>query len=73
MLAAWALGIGSIPTTLHPKVMDRFYQMFDIPRDAAFHFCIPLGYPAVKYGPSRRRPTSETTYLDRWQGPVPWA
>jgi nitroreductase len=72
MLAAWALGIGSIPTTLHAKVMDRFYQMFGIPRDVGFHFCIPLGYPAVKYGPSRRRPTSETTHLDRWQGRVPW-
>jgi nitroreductase len=73
MLAAWALGIGSIPTTLHPSVMGRFHAMFAIPEDAAFHFCIPLGYPAVKYGPSRRRPTAETTFLDRWGGRVPWA
>jgi hypothetical protein len=38
-----------------------------------FHFCIPLGYPAVKYGPSQRKPTPETTSLNRWGGPVPWA
>jgi nitroreductase len=73
MLAAWALGIGSIPTTLHPKVMDRFRAMFAIPGTVAFHFCIPMGYPAVKYGPSRRRPTSDTTFLDRWGGKVPWS
>ncbi|HYB42394.1 MAG TPA: nitroreductase family protein [Candidatus Methylomirabilis sp.] len=73
MLAAHALGIGSIPTTLHAKVMDRFHALFDIPADATFHFCIPLGYPAIKYGPSRRRPVSETTWWNRWGGPVPWA
>jgi nitroreductase len=66
MLAAHALGIGSIPTTLHAKVMDRFYAMFEIPKEIVFHFCIPLGYPAVKYGPSQRKPITETAYLDRW-------
>jgi nitroreductase len=73
MLAARALGIGSVPTTLHPTVMDRFREMFGIPKDVAFHFCIPLGYPAEgKFGGSVRRPTSETTYVDRWGSPVPW-
>jgi nitroreductase len=73
MLAAHAIGIGSIPTTLHAKVMDRFYAMFGIPKDMTFHFCIPMGYPAVKYGPSRRKPVAETTYWNRWTGAVPWA
>jgi nitroreductase len=72
MLAAHALGIGSLPTTLHAKVMDRFHAMFDIPKEMTFHFCIPLGYPAVKYGPSKRKPTSETTSFNRWGGAVPW-
>jgi nitroreductase len=72
MLAARALGIGSIPTTLHPTVMDRFRAMFAIPREPTFHFCIPLGYPERGFGPNVRRPTSETTFLDRWGGPVPW-
>jgi nitroreductase len=73
MLAARALGIGSVPTTLHPSVMDRFHAMFDIPRDVSFHFCIPLGYPQGSFGPNVRRPTSETCFLDRWGGSVPWA
>jgi nitroreductase len=73
MLAARALGIGSCPTTLHPEVMVRFNTLFDVPADAAFHFCIPLGYPKGNFGPTSRRPTSETTYLNRWGSPVPWA
>jgi nitroreductase len=73
MLAARALGIGSVPTTLHPEVMERFYEMFGIPKEASFHFCIPLGYPQGNFGPTTRRPTAETTYLDRWGGAVPWS
>ena len=72
MLAARALGIGSVPTTLHPKVMERFNAMFEIPSDVSFHFCVPLGYPQGTFGPNRRRPTSETTFLDRWGASVPW-
>jgi nitroreductase len=73
MLAARALGIGSVPTTLHPSVMDRFRAMFDIPADVGFHLCVPLGYPRGNFGPTDRKPTSATTFLDRWGGPVPWA
>ncbi len=73
MLAARTLGIGSVPTTLHPKVMDRVYALLGIPKDVSFHFCIPLGYPTGTFGPNSRRPTSETTFLNRWNSPVPWA
>jgi nitroreductase len=75
MLAARALGIGSIPTTLHATVMPRVHALFGLPAELTFHFCIPLGYPAegARFGGSRRRPTRETTFLDHWGGPVPWA
>ena len=73
MLAARALGIGSVPTTLHASVMDRFNAMFGVPDDVAFHFCVPLGYPQGRFGPNTRKPTAETTFLDRWGAPVPWA
>jgi len=72
MLAARALGIGSVPTTLHPSVMARFREMFDIPDDVGFHFCIPLGYPRGNFGSTNRKPTSETTFLNGWGAPVPW-
>jgi nitroreductase len=73
MLAARAIGIGSVPTTLHPSVMDRFYTMFVIPDDVGFHLCVPLGYPQGKFGPNVRKPTSETTFLNRWGASVPWS
>lgn len=73
MLAARAIGIGSVPTTLHPSVMDRFHTMFEIPDDVGFHFCVPLGYPQGSFGPNVRKPTSETTFLNRWDAPVPWS
>jgi nitroreductase len=72
MLAARAIGIGSVPTTLHPSVMARFHAMFGIPDDVGFHFCVPLGYPQGNFGPNVRQPTSATTYLNRWEAPVPW-
>ena len=72
MLAARAIGVGSVPTTLHPSVMDRFHRMFDIPDDVGFQFCVPLGYPQGNFGPNVRKPTSETTFLKRWGAPVPW-
>jgi len=72
MLAARGLGIGSLPTTLHAQVMDRFRAMFKIPADAAFHFCIPLGYPRGSFGPNVRKPTAETTFLNAWGAAVPW-
>jgi len=72
MLAARAIGIGSVPTTLHPSVMSRFRALFDIPNDVGFHFCVPLGYPQGSFGPTVRKPTSETTFFNRWGTVVPW-
>ncbi|MCH9674792.1 MAG: nitroreductase family protein [Gammaproteobacteria bacterium] len=72
LLAARALGIGSVLTTLHAKVMGRVNAMFGIPDDMVFHCCIPLGYPRGNFGPTSRLPTSETTYWDKWGSPPPW-
>ena len=72
LLAARALGIGSVLTTLHAEVMDRVYEMFNIPGDAEFHCCIPLGYPSGNFGPTRRFPTAETTSWNSWGTPPPW-
>lgn len=73
MLAARALGIGSVLTSLHPVVMDRLYEMFGVPPEYGFHACIPLGYPRGRFGPTRRWPTADTTFIDRWDAPPPWA
>jgi nitroreductase len=73
MLAARALGIGSVPTTLHPTVMARVYSLLGIPADIAFHLCIPLGYPRGRFGPTQRLSTAQTTNFERWGNPPPWA
>jgi nitroreductase len=73
MLAARALGIGSVPTTLHAQVLERVYALLGVPAEMDFHLCIPLGYPRGKFGPTQRRPTAETTSLNHWATPVPWA
>jgi nitroreductase len=73
MLAARALGIGSVPTRLHPNHYDGFRAMFGVPDEVQLHFAIPLGYPRGNFGPTTRRPTAETTSWDRWGGAVPWS
>ncbi|MCY4450769.1 MAG: nitroreductase family protein [Immundisolibacterales bacterium] len=72
LLAARALGIGSVLTTLHPDVMDRVYAMFGVPPEMVFHCCIPLGHPRGRFGPTARYPTSHTTSWDDWGSRPPW-
>jgi nitroreductase len=72
LLAARALGIGSVLTTLHPQVMDRVNELFDVAEEARFHCCVPLGYPRGNFGTTQRLPTSATTYWNRWGDPPPW-
>src|SRR5215471_13766319 len=73
MLAARALGIGSVPTTLHAQVLERVYALLGIPAELEFHLCIPLGYPRGKFGPTQRRPSAEVAYLNHWGAAVDWA
>ena len=72
LLAARALGIGSVLTTLHEDVMERVYAMFGVPADVEFHCCIPLGYPRGNFGPTRRFPSATTTSWDAWGNAPPW-
>lgn len=73
LLAARALGIGSVLTTLHPTVMGRVTKMFGVPADVDFHCCIPLGYPRGNFGPTQRYETADTTFWNRWDARPPWA
>ena len=72
LLAARALGIGSVLTTLHAQVMERVYALFGVPESVQFHCCIPLGYPRGNFGLTSRLPTSETTHWDAWDQHPPW-
>jgi nitroreductase len=71
MLAARALGIGSVPTTLHSQVLERVYSLLGIPSDVEFHLCIPMGYPRGRFGSTQRKPAAAVTYLNHWETPLP--
>jgi nitroreductase len=73
MLAARALGIGSVPTRLHRGHEGEFRAIFGVPDHIGVHLGIPLGYPRGRFGATSRLPTAQTTHWDRWGGAVPWA
>ena len=72
MLAARALGLGTVITTIHRGRESEIKELLGIPEDVATAALIPMGYPAdgAGFGPVRRGPTSEVTYLDRWGQPL---
>ncbi len=72
MVAARAMGIGSVLTTLHDTVLDRLFEMFAVPSEMRFHCCIPLGYPRGNFGTTHRLPTNQTTHWNQWGEPPPW-
>lgn len=73
LLAARALGYGGVLTGWHTLVEDELRRLLGIPADVAIAATIPLGRPAGRHGPVRRRPLGELVYEDVWEGPAAWA
>src|SRR5439155_27225742 len=69
MLAAWALGLGSIFTTIWQRREPEARALLGVPEDIQLVGLIGLGWPAIAYKPPRRRPVEEVAYLDRWGEP----
>ncbi len=71
MLAARALGIGSVITTNHKRTHDReVNELLGIPPDYVTAALVPLGYPAGRFGPLSRRPIEEVCFADRFSQPI---
>ncbi len=68
-LAAWSFGIGSVLTTSTRRNEKAIRQVLGLPADVVFVALIPMGYPARRYGPPRRKPVEEVTFGDRWGTP----
>ncbi len=70
LLAARAMGLGSVITTLHKRYEDEIKEMLGIPGDVETAALLPLGYPAEgeRYGPTRRTPARDLLHWDRWGG-----
>jgi nitroreductase len=71
LLAARALGLGTTLTTLHRGFEDELKRLLDVPPSAEVAALVPLGYPADRFGPTRRKPVDAVAFLDRWSRPLP--
>ncbi|MET0851888.1 MAG: nitroreductase family protein [Candidatus Rokuibacteriota bacterium] len=68
MLAARALGLGTVLTTLHRRRKARIHEILGIPDNVESAAIIPLGWPDREYGPNRRPPLERFVMRDRWRG-----
>jgi len=70
MLAAWDLGIGSVPATVYEPELAR--RLLGYPADHACEYLLSFGYPADASDLTRpprkggRRPLSEMVRQERW-------
>ena len=70
MLAAWELGIGSVPATVYRHDLAR--ELLGYPEDQHCEFLLSFGYPADPAAMTRplkqggRRPLTEIVHEERW-------
>ncbi len=70
-LAARALGIGSVLTTVHRVRTAEFKALLGIPEQVEPFACVPMGYPQGQFGTGPREPAASVSYLDHWERPLP--
>ena len=68
MLAATALGLGTVITTFHLRREAELKALLGIPDGYATSCMIPMGWPAEgeRFGGGRRKPVSEITHYETW-------
>lgn len=68
LLAARGLGLGSVITTIHKRYEEEIKALLGVPANVETAALLPVGYPApgTRYGPTRRNPVEEVTFLDTW-------
>jgi nitroreductase len=70
LLAATALGLGSSLTTLPLVFGGELAQIVELPEEVIPMAVIPLGWPARRLGPPRRRPVAEKAHRETFD--TPW-
>ena len=66
LLAARALGLGTLMTTSHSLIEEVIRDVCKIPDDAQPAALIPIGFPAVKFGPTKRKPVRDIIAWNQW-------
>ena len=67
LLAARALGLGTLMTTSHSLIEEVIREVCKIPDDAQPAALIPIGFPAVKFGPTKRKPVRDIIAWNQWK------
>jgi nitroreductase len=71
LLAARASGLGGCLTTVHLLYEAETKAALGIPEDVDTFALVPLGFPRDRFGPLRRKPVDEVTFLDTWGTSIP--
>lgn len=71
LLAAAALGYGSSMTTLAAQAPDALGALVGLPAGVRPFAVVPIGRPATRQGPPRRRPVQEVAHLESFGAPFP--
>jgi len=66
LLAARALGLAANLTVWHFFAENEFKQVLGVPKQVTIYALIPVGWPAGRFGPVRRRPVADVVHWDRW-------
>lgn len=66
LLAARALGLGAVMTTQHFFVPGEFEKVLGVPREFTLAAIVAVGWPATKFGPTRRPEPHSVISWDRW-------
>jgi nitroreductase len=66
MLAARAVGLGAVMTTLHSPFETQIRPLLGVPDDVFMAAMIPLGWPAREHTAVRRKPVEEFMRWNTW-------
>lgn len=67
LLAARALGLGSVFTTMHMVAEPTVREVLAIPADIRIAAMIPIGWPDASFGPVNRRPVEDFVHRNGWR------
>ena len=68
IVAARALGLGTVFTTFQGVAESVIRETLDIPDDVLIGCMIPMGWPDRKFGPLNREPFENVIHRNSWQG-----
>lgn len=68
IVAARALGLGTVFTTFHGTAEPVIRETLAIPDDVHIGCLIPIGWPAAEFGPVKRVGFDAVVHVDGWRG-----